>query len=35
VPNGVDLSFLVARPELSEGRGLRRARKIHFEICVA
>ena len=34
-PNGVDLSFWVARPKRSEGRGLPRARRAHFEICVA
>ena len=27
-PNGVDLSFWVARPERSEGRGLLRARDL-------
>jgi hypothetical protein len=35
VPNGVDLSFWVARPKRSEGRGLLRARKTHLEICDA
>ena len=34
-PHGMDLSGWVARPERSEGRGLLRARKTHFELCVA
>ena len=34
MPNGVDLSFWVARPERSGGRGLLRARKTHFELCL-